>query len=497
MTTHAPGGALSFEEVTAAAPPPVTLEDARTRIREGNAVAGRRFAVLDDDPTGAQCVHGVSVVTVPDSREYAKGLAEPGSVCFILTNTRSLDEPEAVALNQAAGAALFALESELGGPVSLVSRSDSTLRGHVIAEVRALDEVRRRASGSGYDGVLFVPAYFEAGRFTAGNTHWARVQGRIIPVNTTEFSRDSAFGYDSSDLVDFLMEKSGGELSREQIAVIGLDDIRGGGPDRVAAILGSAANRQFVVVNATEYADLEVVVLGLQQAQAAGKSFLHRCGPSFVRALAGLDPIPPLTGEQLRVGPPGQGHGLVVVGSHVGHTMPQLIRARAVGGLVDVELSVSELATGSSLAGAVRSAIEETVAALEHSDVLLTTSRDVLAGSDPAHSLAIARDVSSALVQVVRAARTVRPAWVIAKGGITSHDVAVHGLGIRRAVVVGQLFPGMVSVLRPEEAPDDVIGMPYVVFAGNVGDENALAGTIEKVRGSAQRPATSAQDAPR
>jgi uncharacterized protein YgbK (DUF1537 family) len=79
----------------------------------------------------------------------------------------------------------------------------------------------------------------------------------------------------------------------------------------------------------------------------------------------------------------------------------------------------------------------------------------------------------------VRHVLTARPAWVIAKGGITSHDVAARSLGIRRATVLGQLLPGMISVLRAERADEDVAGMPYVVFAGNVGGDDALADAIE------------------
>ncbi len=97
----------------------------------------------------------------------------------------------------------------------------------------------------------------------------------------------------------------------------------------------------------------------------------------------------------------------------------------------------------------------------------------------------IARDVSSAVVDVVRTALHGRPSWVIAKGGITSHDVAVRGLGIRRAEVLGQLFPGTVSVFRPVAAPPEVLGIPYVVFAGNVGDEKALAEAISILSGGA------------
>ncbi|MGI8716970.1 MAG: four-carbon acid sugar kinase family protein [Lapillicoccus sp.] len=477
---------------------PVSIPGARARIRDHNVRRGRRLAVLDDDPTGSQSVHGVSVVTVLDPEEYARGLAEPGSTCFILTNTRSLAEPEAVALDTAVARDLVALERRLGAPVQLVSRGDSTLRGHVVAEVRALDAQRRASTGRGYDGVLLVPSYFEAGRFTAGDIHWAVVQGVPVPAGETEFARDATFGYTSSDLRDFVVEKGGGPTGRNQVRSISLDDIRLGGPDRVAAVLDGLVGCQFVVVNATQFADLEAVVLGLHLAEDGGKQFLHRSGPSFVRALAGIEPIDPLTAQQVRAGhaparhgparhgPSGSGpagHGLVVVGSHVGQTAHQMAEVRRRGGVVEVELDVAELVQPHRRGAHVRETVERVVAGLAGSDVLLFTSRALVRGGDSDSSLEIARTVSTAVTEVVREALAAGPAWVIAKGGITSHDVAVRGLGIRRATVLGQVFPGMVSVLRPDEAPQAVIGMPYIVFAGNVGDENALADTIELLRG--------------
>ena len=78
-----------------------------------------------------------------------------------------------------------------------------------------------------------------------------------------------------------------------------------------------------------------------------------------------------------------------------------------------------------------------------------------------------------------------RPSWVVAKGGITSHDVAVRGLRMRRAEVLGQLFPGTVSVFRPVDAAPEAVGMPYVVFAGNVGNEETLAQAISIMSGNA------------
>ena len=483
MTTDSQNGLPSAADVLAGSPRPINIPDARQRIRDHRAETGRRTAVLDDDPTGSQSVHAVSVVTVLESAEYAAALSESGATCFILTNTRSLSEADAVALNGSAGKALFKLEQKLGMPLDVVSRSDSTLRGHVIAEVRALDEARRKVTGRGFDGVLVVPSYFEAGRFTAGDIHWAMVGGVAVPAGETEFAKDATFGYSSSNLKDFVAEKSGGDIGADQVKSISLEDIRTAGADRVAEILGSVSDLEFVVVNATEFADLEIVVLGLQQAEAAGKIFLHRTGPSFVRALAGIEPKPTLTAADIWPAGRAAGHGLVVVGSHVGQTARQVAQAQARGGVTEVELSVPELVDDTRRASHVAETIKRVVDGLADADVMLYTTRTLLKGTDAEKSLDIARTVSAALVQVVNGALAARPSWVIAKGGITSHDVAARGLGIRRATVLGQLFPGMVSVLRPDEAPKGVVGIPYVVFAGNVGNENALADAIELFRG--------------
>jgi uncharacterized protein YgbK (DUF1537 family) len=427
----------------------------------------RRIAVLDDDPTGSQTVHGVQVVTRPDSVALDGALAEPGSTCFVLTNTRSMPEADAVELNRRLGRALF----ELGAPVEIVSRGDSTLRGHVIAEVRALDDARRDVMGAGYDGVLLVPSYFEAGRFTVGDVHFAHG----VPVGETEFARDATFGYAASNLRDFLEERSGGTIRAADVHSVGLEDIRVGGPSRVAEILLGVTGGAFVVVNANAYADLEVVVLGLRQAEAEGRAFLFRSGPSFVRALAGLKAREPLTRADIWPdGHPG-GHGLVVVGSHVCLSSSQVATARERGGFEEIELDVGAVADPARRDAHVAEVGGRVASALRGADVLLVTSRTLARATDPDASLRISRAVSAAVVDVVRAARAARPAWVVAKGGITSHDVAVHGLAIRRAEVLGQLLPGLVSVFRPIEAPEEVTGVPYVVFAGNVGDENTLA----------------------
>ena len=504
-------------EVFAGLPPPRPDDEGlRESIRATRAAGDLLLGVLDDDPTGSQAVHDVQVVTVLEEDAYAAALAGPGATCFVLTNSRSLGGPAAAELTTRAARGLITVAGRRGTRIQLVSRSDSTLRGHVMAEVTALQAVRRDVVGRGYDGVLLVPAFLEAGRVTAADIHWARTAAGLIPVGETEFAQDAAFGYSASDLRVFVAEKSRGTIRPEDVRSISLADIRLGGPARVREVLASAAGGAWMVVNATEYSDLETVARAVLDAEHEGQSFLFRTGPSFVRALSGLGPKPPLRGAQIwgaergaqLWGPGGGaraaagGHGLVVVGSHVGQTSRQVAALRARAATTDIELDVPAVLAGGPgrapdrpwradpvvASPVVASTARRVITALGHSDVLLYTSREVVTAPDAEGSLTIARTVSAALSRIVRDALAARPAWVIAKGGITSHDVMRRGLGIRRAEVAGQLFSGTISVFRPLDAAPEAVGMPFVVFAGNVGDDGTLAQVVAIVRGEQEVP---------
>jgi uncharacterized protein YgbK (DUF1537 family) len=474
----------SAQEVLAAQPAPRPDDEAvRASIRALRADGRLLLGVLDDDPTGSQAVHDVQVVTVEDETVYGAAFDGPAGTCFVLTNTRSLDEADAVALNDRVARGLLAAGARRSGRVQLISRSDSTLRGHVLAEVGALQQAARATGGSGFDGVLMAPAFLEAGRLTAGDIHWARLPGGLVPVGETEFARDATFGYASSDLRDFVAEKSNGTIRRDDVLSLSLTDIREGGPERVRDQLSGVRDGRWVVVNAAEYSDLDTVALGVLLAEQGGRSFAFRTGPSFVRSLAGMGPKAPLRGAELwGPGGPPAAHGLVVVGSHVGQTSRQVAALQAAGGVTAVELNVPALLDGTDVVPVAAGAVTD---ALAGSDVVLYTSRTLVPGRDRADSLAIARRVSAALSGVVAEVLGADPAWVVAKGGITSHDVAVRGLGIRRAEVAGQLFPGVISVFRPLDAAPAAIGKPYVVFAGNVGDEDTLAQVVAILGGRA------------
>jgi uncharacterized protein YgbK (DUF1537 family) len=181
-----------------------------------------------------------------------------------------------------------------------------------------------------------------------------------------------------------------------------------------------------------------------------------------------------------RIWPDGRpaGHGLIVVGSHVGLTNRQidvLERSRDVERvLVDVDALIDSQPADELIRDCVAAAGD----ALASRDVLIMSSRTLRTGADGEESLRMARTVSEGLVAIVRELLCEHPAWIVTKGGITSHDVLVAALGVKRAEVVGQLFAGFVSVFRPLNARPEAIGMPCIVFAGNVGNDSSLADAV-------------------
>ena len=482
--------AVSLEEVLAGQPPVRQVELSTDEVR-----AGRRLVVLDDDPTGTQTIADIPVLTSWAVDDIRWALRQPTTAFFILTNTRSLTEEDAAERNRQIVDALHQAAELEDVRYVLHSRSDSTMRGYFPLETDVLAE-ELAARGTPVDGVMICPAYIEPGRVTVNSLHWSRTNDGMIPVAHSEFAKDASFGYLNSDLRDWVEEKTEGRISRDDVAAITLTDIRVGGPDRVEEILTGLSNAQPVVVDAADYADLQIVVVALLRAEAAGKIFVYRTGPSFVRSRSGQQFTPAIDAgrltEILAAAPHEEGetrpdtdHGLIVVGSHVGLTTRQLDQLRSQGQIIELELDVPTLLDDSARDEHVSGVAAEAATVLREgdadSDVVIRTSRTLVKGTDAADSLHIARTVSASLVGTVREiVAQVRPAFVLAKGGITSSDTATEGLGIRRAWCRGTMLPGIVSMWEPVSGPAQ--GIPYIVFAGNVGDDQALATVAETLR---------------
>lgn len=473
---------ISLDQLLAGYPP--SVETSAARVRKALASARRVFIVLDDDPTGTQSVADLPVLTdwSPEALEWALTQGRPA--VYVMTNSRSLDPDDAARRNREVAAAAFEASDRTCIRVDFVSRSDSTLRGHFPLEPRVLAECIAEHEHRRVDGIVIVPAFGDAGRITVGGVHYAgSVADGFTPVGESEFAGDATFGYRSSRLAEWVEEKSGGELPASSVIEISLAELRTD-LGAVAARLRSAGSEQPIVSDIVDENDLRRLSLAVQQAEDAGSRFIYRVGPPFVRARIGQEVHLPLDHDDLvaiRQGGLAENSvgGLVVVGSHVQQTTRQLEALRAIDKPTEVEIDVPVVLT-SGRDGHLDAIVDQVLTELPRGNVVVRTSRTRVTGSDAADSLAIARAVSDAVVEVVqRVLAGYPPRFVIAKGGITSSDVAARGLGMTRAFVRGPMLPGIVSLWEPVAGP--ACGIPYIVFAGNVGDENSLAEVVDKL----------------
>jgi uncharacterized protein YgbK (DUF1537 family) len=409
--------------------------------------------VLDDDPTGTQTVSGVPVLTKWTVDQLVKEFSAAEPAIYLLTNSRSLPAAEAADLAARIGAQIAEAERISGISALIISRSDSTLRGHFPAETIPLE----RALGDRFDGTVLCPYFADGGRITVGDVHYVVEAGTRVPVGETEFAKDRTFGYRSSNLREWVAEKYDGKAI--PMVSLSVEDARCG---RSLAKLKNAARGSVIVVNAETNQDLNAQVEAVQAAEAAGLSYLFRTAADWVSAYANIPRNAPMSaGEYVDAG---QNGGLIVVGSYVNKTsqqLEQLLRRTATA----VELYFESIRDSLALSGIADHVSDQIMRG--HS-VVLYTSRDTSMAGD----LTVGSAFSAALVKIVRLLEE-RPAYLVAKGGITSSDIATEALGVTRAMVVGRALPGVPVWQCGAESKWP--GLTLIVFPGNVGSPTALA----------------------
>lgn len=434
-----------------------------------------KIIVLDDDPTGSQTVHGCLLLTRWDPATLKEAVLDRSPLFFVLTNTRGMSAERAALVTREVCKNLEVVLAELDDegkriePV-IVSRSDSTLRGHYPIETDVIAEEL-----GPFDAHFLVPAFFEGGRFTRGSVHYVKVGGEAIPAHETEFAKDSVFGYSHSFLPDYVEEKTKGRIAAAEVERFVLEDLHG----ELSARLEGLEGNRCVVVDAEEQGDLDRFCEQLLPQAAKGKRFLFRSAASLLTSLAHL-PRQPVAPTEMRHYVRGGRPGAVVVGSHVRKTTLQLQELLRQPGVEGIEVDVDRIASDRELL--FTEICERLGDAYEHgkTSVVFTTRTERLF-DEQADRLAFGEQVSSFLMDVVRALPE-GLGFLISKGGITSNDVLSDGLALRASRVLGQILPGCSVVRCPDDHPR-FPGLPVVIFPGNVGDEDAVAEAYRRLRG--------------
>jgi Uncharacterized protein conserved in bacteria len=436
----------------------------------------KKFVVLDDDPTGIQTVHNISVYTDWSVESIKQGFQENNSMFFLLTNSRAMTDGQTTKIHLELTNNVINAALETGKEFMMISRSDSTLRGHYPLETELVKQVVESKSRIVIDGEILFPFFQEGGRYTIDDIHYVEEGGVLTPAGETEFAKDKTFGYHSSNLCDYIEEKTGGDYMAEDTISISIESLRRMELDRITTQLCSAGDFTKIIVNAIDYIDVKVFCIALFRAMASGRNFMFRCAASFVKVLGGISDRPLLSKAEMIRTDHNTG-GMVVIGSYTQKTTRQLEQLKDIKNLEFIKFDASS--SKNALEKEIEKVVKQSEAyILQGKTAVIYTDRVVqtMKGETKEGMLLRSVKISEAVCQVV-ARLTVTPSFVLAKGGNTSSDIGVKALKVKRARGLGQISPGIpVWETDPGSKFPDI---PYIIFPGNVGNDRTLKEVLE------------------
>lgn len=457
--------------------PTLKFPDLQERLLAEATHDNHKIVVLDDDPTGVQTLHDVSVFTNWSESAIEEGFREKQKLFYVLTNSRSFSAMRTKQVHQEIAERILTVAQRLQKDFLIISRSDSTLRGHYPLETQTLRETLEAHSRKHVDGEILCPYFKEGGRFTFGDVHYVCYGQKLVPVGQTEFAEDQTFGYHASNLRDYVEEKTQGAYKRETVMSISIAELRQGNVEAIAARLCQVHDFGKVIVNAVTQDDVRVFVLALYEALSRGKYFLFRTAAAFVKEMGAIEDRPLLTHAEIfqeKSMATQQSGGVIVVGSHTEKTTAQLKALQGLPGLEFLELDSDLVLKPELFSQEVKRILQKEEAIIRAGETaVIYTKRKVLTLPDDTKESALARSVKiSDAVQSLVGRLSITPSYVIAKGGITSSDVATKALHVHKATVIGQICPGVPVWRTGRESKFPQI--PYIIFPGNVGNINTL-----------------------
>lgn len=434
----------------------------------------KKIIVLDDDPTGVQTVHDISVYTDWSTDSIRAGFKEERPLFYILTNSRGFTREETTKCHQEIAERVAGIAKETGKEFIIISRGDSTLRGHYPLETDIITQ-RLEEHNMPIRAEILCPFFLEGGRYTVDDVHYVRYGDEMIPAGETEFAKDATFGYHSSDLKVYIQEKTNQSIKKEAVVSISIENIRNLNLDEIEYAIENAPKHGKIILNAVDLYDLKVCAVAIHRAMKKGYYFVFRTAASFVKVIANIPDQPLLTRDKMVQNQKmHERGGIIVVGSHTEKTTRQLKQLLTLPKTKAIEMNSDLVLEDGKLELETKRIIKEAQEYIEQGFTpVVFTKRTLLQLENDTKEAALLRSVRiSEAVQSVVGEISVTPAFVIAKGGITSSDVGVRALRVKRAEVLGQAAPGIPVWQTGKESRFP--GIPYVIFPGNVGEEQTL-----------------------
>ena len=442
-----------------------------------------KIIIIDDDPTGSQTVNGCNLILKWDYETLLRGLKDSSNLLFILANTRSLSKKDVKirlkeicsALREIMNNSSFAEEDFV-----LISRGDSTLRGHNFVEPDIINELL-----GPFDATFYIPAFIEGNRTTVNGNHFVD----NIPINKTIFSKDKIFGFNTSNIKELICEQSNYQLDFNNIENIFIKDFEAletNQPSKLFMQIEKLKNNKKVIVDIMDYSQLDKFS-SIVRSLLKKKKFLFRSAASFISSLSNVKRTQKdhIYFSQLRRKNNSDKamKGLIVVGSYVELTTRQLNKVLEISLCKPIEINVFKLyeffkigdnLNLNSLKKLILNSIRQNL--IRESIPVLYTSREIISPTDKNDLIQFQLFLSAFIAEIVSAIKN-EIGYLISKGGITTNTIISEGLEADSVYLEGQILPGISLVtfnLLKQKGK-----LPIVTFPGNIGNKMSLVKALE------------------
>ena len=443
-----------------------------------------KIVIIDDDPTGSQTVNSCNLILKWDYETLLKSLKGSSNLLFILANTRSLSENDAKirlkeicsSLKKIMNNSLFAEEQFV-----LISRGDSTLRGHNYLEPFMINELL-----GPFDATFYIPAFIEGNRTTVNGNHFVS----NIPISKTIFSKDKIFGFSTSNVKELIYEQSDRQLNFNNIENIYIKDfevLEGTQTNKLYNYIEKLKNNKKVIVDIIDYSQLDKFSRVIKSLLNK-KKFLFRSAASFISSLSNVkrNKKDNIYFSQLRRKNNNDKimKGLLVVGSYVELSTLQLNKVLEISVCKPIEINVlklydffkleDNLRQINSLKKLILNAIRQNLS--QEFIPVLYTSREIVSLGDNNDLIQFQLFLSAFISEIVSVIKN-EIGYLISKGGITTNSIISEGLEAESVYLEGQILPGISLVtfnLLEQKGK-----LPIVTFPGNIGNQMSLVKALE------------------
>jgi len=443
-----------------------------------------KIIIIDDDPTGSQTVHGCTLILKWDYDTLLKSLQGSSNLLFILANTRSLSEQDlkirlkeiCSSLKDVMNNSLF-MEEEF----VVISRGDSTLRGHNFIEPFIINELL-----GPFDATFYIPAFLEGNRTTVNGNHLVD----NIPINETIFSKDKIFGFNTCNVKELIYEQSNYQLDLNHIENIFIKDfevLETNQSNKLYSYIEQLQNNKKVIVDIIDYSQLDKFSRVIKSLLNK-KKFLFRSAASFISSLSNVkrNKKDNIYFSQLRRKNNNDKimKGLLVVGSYVELSTLQLNKVLEISVCKPIEINVlklydffkleDNLRQINSLKKLISNAIRQNLS--QEFIPVLYTSREIVSLGDNNDLIQFQLFLSAFISEIVSVIKN-EIGYLISKGGITTNSIISEGLEAESVYLEGQILPGISLVtfnLLEQKGK-----LPIVTFPGNIGNQMSLVKALE------------------